>query len=88
MLVFLSISPIHSSFQVVVQKLEEIVSQRGRKNTNRKVFVRHLQELYKITVEKELGVGLMAKIVSSLISSLFEMGAKITEAMDYESWNR
>ncbi|KAI6178388.1 Eukaryotic translation initiation factor 3 subunit C [Aphelenchoides besseyi] len=72
----------------VVGKLEEIVSQRGRKNTNRKVFVRHLQELYKITVENDLGVGVMAKIVSSLVSSLFEMGTKITEAMDFESWNR
>ncbi|KAI6241205.1 Eukaryotic translation initiation factor 3 subunit C [Aphelenchoides fujianensis] len=73
---------------VVVNKLEEIVSQRGRKNTNRKVFSRHLQELYNITVEKELGIGLQAKIVSSLVSSLFEIGAKITEAMDFESWNR
>ncbi|KAI6203077.1 Eukaryotic translation initiation factor 3 subunit C [Aphelenchoides besseyi] len=72
----------------VISKLEEIVSQRGRKNTNRKIFVRHLQELYKITVENELGVGVMAKIVSSLVSSLFEMGTKITEAMDFESWNR
>jgi hypothetical protein len=73
---------------VVCAKLAEIIAQRGRKNTNRKLFVRHLSELYDISNENNLGSGVSAKILSSLISSLFEMNFKPTEAMEYPGWSR
>lgn len=73
---------------MVINKLSEIIAQRGRKNTNRKVFVRHLQELYGIADEHNLGSGVLAKILVSVISSLFEMNSKITEAMDFGAWSK
>jgi hypothetical protein len=66
--------------------LADIVAQRGRKNTDRKLFGRHLQELCKIAEENDLGAGILAKIVLSHVTSLFEINAKINEAMDYSGW--
>ncbi|CAD5207154.1 unnamed protein product [Bursaphelenchus okinawaensis] len=74
--------------ELVISKLAEIIAQRGRKNTNRKVFVRHLQELYTIADEHNLGAGVLAKILVSVVSSLFEMNSKITEAMDFSAWTK
>jgi hypothetical protein len=68
--------------------LIEIVSQRGRKNTDRKLFGRHLQELCKIAEEHALGAGVLAKIVLAHVTSLFEINAKINEAMDYSGWTK
>ena len=73
---------------LVVAKLEEVIAQRGKKGTNRKIFVRHLQELYSIAVDNKLGAGVEAKVRSSLVSSLFEMSGKVNDAMDFEAWNK
>lgn len=61
---------------------------RGRKATNRKIHVRYLQELYKITVDNNLGVGILAKILLSVIAALFELNVRISDAMEYNSWFR
>jgi hypothetical protein len=77
-----------SCFQIVCAKLAEIISQRGRKNTNRKLFVSHLEELCKIAEENKLGSGVIAKIFFAHVTSLFEIDVKITEAMEYSAWEK
>jgi hypothetical protein len=71
---------------LVVKKLLELNANRGRKATNRKVYVRYLQELYKATDEHGLGVGLLAKILTAIISALFELNTRISDAMEFNSW--
>lgn len=73
---------------MVIKKLREINANRGRKSTNRKIFVKHLQELYKVSDENGLGVGMLAKILTSVISALFEMNNRVLDAMDFNSWKR
>jgi hypothetical protein len=72
--------------ELVVKKLLELNANRGRKATNRKVYVRYLQELYKATDEHGLGVGLLAKILTAIISALFELNTRISDAMEFNSW--
>lgn len=72
----------------MIKKLQEINANRGKKSTNRKIHVKYLQELYKLTVERNFGVGILAKILSSIISALFELNTKICEAMDFNLWTK
>lgn len=72
--------------ELVIKKLVELNANRGRKSTNRKIYVRYLQELYKATDENTLGIGLLAKILTSVISALFELNTRISDAMEFNSW--
>ncbi|KAK0424319.1 hypothetical protein QR680_008607 [Steinernema hermaphroditum] len=72
--------------EVVIKKLMEIVSNRGRLSTNRKNLVRMLQDLFKIADEHNLGGGILAKILFAIISALFELKVRMSDSMDYESW--
>jgi hypothetical protein len=72
--------------ELIVKKLNELNSNRGRKSTNRKVYVRYLQDLYKATDENKLGHGLLAKILTSVIAALFELNTRISDAMEFNSW--
>jgi translation initiation factor 3 subunit C len=74
--------------ELVVKKLHEINASRGRKSTNRKTHVKYLEELYKITDDNKLGAGILAKILCSVISALFELNTRISDAMDFKSWSR
>uniref|UniRef100_A0A915DJB0 Eukaryotic translation initiation factor 3 subunit C n=1 Tax=Ditylenchus dipsaci TaxID=166011 RepID=A0A915DJB0_9BILA len=72
--------------EVVIKKLAEVNRDRGKKGTNRKIHLKYLQELYDITVEHNLGMGILAKILSSVISAQFEMNARISDSMEFKSW--
>lgn len=72
--------------ELVVKKLLELNANRGRRATNRKVYVRYLQELYKAADEHDLGVGLLAKILTAVIAALFELNTRISDAMEFTSW--
>ncbi|KAL3091723.1 hypothetical protein niasHT_024305 [Heterodera trifolii] len=71
---------------LVVKKLFELGANRGRRATNRKVYVRYLQELYKAADEHNLGVGLLAKVLTAIIAALFELNTRISDAMEFNSW--
>ncbi|KAI3415617.1 hypothetical protein GPALN_005215 [Globodera pallida] len=71
---------------LVVKKLFELGINRGRRSTNRKVYVRYLQDLYKAADEHNLGVGLLAKILTAVIAALFELNTRISDAMEFNSW--
>ncbi|KAF8366207.1 eif-3.C [Pristionchus pacificus] len=72
--------------EVMLKKLDEVMQSRGKKSTNRKDHVRTLQELYKISDEKNLGLGMLAKILVNIIGSLFELNSKISDFMDFNTW--
>lgn len=74
--------------ELVLKKLVELNANRGRRATNRKVYVRYLQELYKAADEHNLGVGLLAKILSAVIAALFELNTRISDAMEFNSWTK
>ena len=68
--------------------MQELNTNRGRKSTNKKVYGRYLKELYKVTEENGLGIGLSAKILTVVISSLFELNTRISDAMEFNSWTK
>uniref|UniRef100_A0A914ZZQ8 Eukaryotic translation initiation factor 3 subunit C n=1 Tax=Parascaris univalens TaxID=6257 RepID=A0A914ZZQ8_PARUN len=74
--------------KVVLDKLDEILQVRGRKSTNRKHYVRMLEELYNTAHEHRLGGGVLAKILNSVISALSELSTHMNECMDYARWSR
>ncbi|KAF7634106.1 Eukaryotic translation initiation factor 3 subunit C [Meloidogyne graminicola] len=74
--------------ELIIKKLSELNTNRGRKSTNRKIYVRYLKELYKATDENGLGVGLLAKILTVVIAALFEMNTRISDAMEFNSWTK
>uniref|UniRef100_A0A915P5Z6 Eukaryotic translation initiation factor 3 subunit C n=1 Tax=Meloidogyne floridensis TaxID=298350 RepID=A0A915P5Z6_9BILA len=74
--------------ELVIKKLQELNTNRGRKSTNKKVYGRYLKELYKVTEENGLGIGLSAKILTVVISSLFELNTRISDAMEFNSWTK
>ncbi|MCP9265110.1 Eukaryotic translation initiation factor 3 subunit 8 [Dirofilaria immitis] len=74
--------------EIVINKLQEVIAARGRKSTNPKHYVRSLQELFRIADEHKLGAGVLVKILFSIISALFELNARISDCMDYSSWNK
>ncbi|KAL3095939.1 hypothetical protein niasHS_005698 [Heterodera schachtii] len=69
---------------LVVKKLFELGA--SRRATNRKVYVRYLQELYKAADEHNFGVGLLAKVLTAIIAALFELNTRISDAMEFNSW--
>ncbi|TKR93213.1 hypothetical protein L596_007709 [Steinernema carpocapsae] len=72
--------------EVVLKKLVEIVSARGRLSTNRKNHVRSLQDLFKIADDHKLGAGILTKIMFAIVSALFELNVRMSDSMDFESW--
>lgn len=72
----------------MINKIEEVMASRGRLGTNRKHHVRQLQELYRIAEEKKLGAGLLIKLLFNIVSSLFELNAKISDFMEYGNFMR
>jgi uncharacterized protein (DUF1015 family) len=59
-------SKVDINADAVMKKLVEINSSRGKKSTNRKTYVKLLQELYRIADEKDLGVGVLVGVAGRL----------------------
>lgn len=74
--------------ELVVKKLQEIISARGKKKTNRKEQIELLNELYGISVDNQLGPGMFVKIRFAIISSLFDYNPKLSDAMKSDSWEK
>ena len=73
---------------LVVKKLREIMAARGRKRTNRKEQIELLNELYNISEEHNLGIGMAVKIKFADISAIFDYNPKISAAMKPEYWEK
>uniref|UniRef100_A0AC35TVG1 Eukaryotic translation initiation factor 3 subunit C n=1 Tax=Rhabditophanes sp. KR3021 TaxID=114890 RepID=A0AC35TVG1_9BILA len=73
---------------VVLKKLEELIVQRGRVATDRKEYLKILEELRKIVDDKKFPIALSAKILFVSISSLFELHSRTADCMDFETWKK
>jgi len=74
--------------QLVIKKLQEIVSARGKKRTDRKEQIELLTELNKISGENNLGLGIELKIKFAIVAAIFDYNPKISEAMKPEHWEQ
>ncbi|CAP24647.1 Protein CBR-EIF-3.C [Caenorhabditis briggsae] len=71
---------------VMIKKLNEVMSARGKRTTDRNQHVANLQKLLEVAEEKQLGLGISVKISFCIISALFELNAKISDYMEYETF--
>uniref|UniRef100_A0A8R1E1B5 Eukaryotic translation initiation factor 3 subunit C n=1 Tax=Caenorhabditis japonica TaxID=281687 RepID=A0A8R1E1B5_CAEJA len=71
---------------VMIKKLNEVMSGRGKRTTDRNQHVANLQKLLEVSEQKELGLGISVKITFCIISALFELNSKISDFMDYETF--
>uniref|UniRef100_A0A1B0FL06 Eukaryotic translation initiation factor 3 subunit C n=1 Tax=Glossina morsitans morsitans TaxID=37546 RepID=A0A1B0FL06_GLOMM len=71
---------------LVLLKLSEIISARGKKRTDRRMQINMLYELREIANKHSLSVAVSVKIHFSIISSIFDYNQKISEPMKLEHW--
>ncbi|KAI9583638.1 hypothetical protein GQX74_005386 [Glossina fuscipes] len=71
---------------LVLSKLNEIISARGKKRTDRRMQINMLYELREIANKHSLSVAVSVKIHFSIISSIFDYNQKISEPMKLEHW--
>jgi len=72
--------------QLVIKKLHEIVAARGKKRTDRKEQIELLTELYNISEQNQLGMGMAIKIKFAIVAGMFDYNLKISEAMKPDHW--
>lgn len=73
---------------VVLSKLTEVMAQRGKKKTDRKLQIEFLQELRNIAEQHNLGPAIAAKIRFNIVSAIFDYNLKISEPMKLENWSK
>lgn len=72
--------------KVVLEKLNEVMSARGKKKTDRKMQIEFLQELKSISDSHNLGPAIGAKIRFNIVSAIFDYNLKISEPMKLDNW--
>lgn len=73
---------------LVLAKLNEIMSVRGKKRTDRRLQIDLLFELKDIADQNNLGNAIAVKIHFSIISAIFDYNQKISEPMKLEYWSK
>lgn len=71
---------------VVLSKLNEVMSNRGKKKTDRKMQIEFLHELKAIAEQHNLGAAIAVKIRFNIVSAIFDYNLKISEPMKLEYW--
>lgn len=72
--------------QVVLKKLREILSARGKKGTDRTDQIEFLKQLRVISDNAKLGVGMKVKLHFNIISSIFDYNPNVATCMKAEMW--
>ncbi|KRY93188.1 Eukaryotic translation initiation factor 3 subunit C [Trichinella pseudospiralis] len=72
--------------EAVAKKLQELISVRKRKATDRFAPVDLLKELLKITTSRGLNPALQVKINFAIITSYFDCNPKMADALLHSSW--
>lgn len=72
--------------QVVLKKLREILSARGKKGTDRTDQIEFLKQLRIISDKASLGVGMTVKLVFNVVSSIFDYNTNVSTCMREEMW--
>ncbi|GAU91084.1 hypothetical protein RvY_03405-2 [Ramazzottius varieornatus] len=73
---------------VVLKKLGEIMSQRGKKSTDRQEQIELIEELRVVARRAGLGEAIELKLMLSLISSIFDYNPNMATNMKAEVWRR
>lgn len=73
---------------VVLSKLNEVMSNRGKKKTDRKLQIEFLHELKAIAEQHNLGAAIAVKIRFNIVSAIFDYNLKISEPMKLENWKK
>lgn len=73
---------------LVLAKLNEIMSARGKKRTDRRMQIDMLFELRDIAEQHNLGVAVAVKIHFNIISAIYDYNQKISEPMKLEHWSK
>lgn len=71
---------------LVLTKLNEVMSARGKKKTDRKMQIEFLQELKNISDSHNLGPAIGAKIRFNIVSAIFDYNLKMSEPMKLDNW--
>ena len=74
--------------KVVLDKLNEVMSNRGKKKTDRKLQIEFLHELKAIAEQHNLGPAVAVKIRFNIVSAIFDYNLKISEPMKLEYWTK
>lgn len=73
---------------LVLAKLNEIMSAHGKKRTDRRAQIDLLYELKDIAEANNLGNAVAVKIRFSIISAIYDYNPKISEPMKLEHWQK
>lgn len=73
---------------LVLNKLSEIMSARGKKRTDRRMQIELLYELKAISELHNLGDACAVKIRFNIISAVFDYNPKVSEPMKIEYWQK
>lgn len=73
---------------IVLNKLNEVMSARGKKRTDRRLQIDFLHELKSIAELHNLGPAIAVKIRFNIVSAIFDYNPKISEPMKLEYWNK
>lgn len=73
---------------IVLTKLNEVMSNRGKKKTDRKLQIEFLHELKAVAEQHNLGVAIAVKIRFNIVSAIFDYNLKISEPMKLEYWHK
>ncbi|KAJ8882116.1 hypothetical protein PR048_018604 [Dryococelus australis] len=71
---------------VLINKVNEMFSARGKKRTDRLEQIKLFNELLNIAEANNLGIAVAIKIKLAIISSLFDYNPKVLDAMKPEHW--
>ncbi|XP_022096301.1 eukaryotic translation initiation factor 3 subunit C-like isoform X2 [Acanthaster planci] len=71
---------------LVIKKLHEIVSARGRKGTNRKEQIELLRELRAIASQNGLGVAIDLKVLFNITAAIFDYNPNVATCMKPDMW--
>jgi len=74
------------SYDMLMKKFTDIISNRGKKGTHKYDQIETLTELLNVCQLSQLGVGVACKIHISLLSSVFDLNTNIFESMKIKHW--
>lgn len=74
--------------EAVMKKLNEIISARGKKGTDRNEQIALLQELQSIADANNLGPAISMKIMFHIISAIYDYNPNIATCMRTEMWEK
>lgn len=74
--------------EVILKKLMEIISARGKRGTDRNEQIELLKELRTIASQQNLGPAVDMKILFNIIAAVFDYNPTIASCMKNEMWER